>query len=417
MSVDVLLVKAVTCGSEVFFADTEINGYNLTRDVPLPSISVLASWMKAKGYTTGFFDLDRNDYNELLENARECDVVGFYLNYSGHFRVMKAVEQVKDRYPEKLVVIGGPSVLSLREGFFEWTRSGFLGLIRENPGHYVDAIVYGEGEIALETILKYKDNPDEIGALIDTGHESSWGILYKDRKGELHISKKAGIVSDLSVLPIPVYPLDEGHIPVAFIETSRGCAYKCPFCEMPGLYNTRRVKRKEQIEAEVNSLQKLGIRHVIITDPAIYPSKRMDMISEVFTGRGMRWTGYAKPGCWKSRRPLYSKETLRKARESGCVSLFFGGESACEITQKVYDKPKAKVLLATEQLCQEVGLLSCWSFMILNPGETSQDVDRLIDLLKEMSPELAVFTPFILMPDSEMDRHPGKYKLRITESK
>ncbi len=202
---------------------------------------------------------------------------------------------------------------------------------------------------------------------------------------------------------------------MAFIETSRGCAFKCPFCEMPGLCNALRLKSEKQIEAEVGYLQALGVRHVIITDPAIFPSKRMDMLSGIFAGRGMVWTGYAKPGWWKNREPLYPKETLKKARDSGCVSLFFGGESASEKTQELYAKPRLEVLRETEKLCKEVGLLSCWSFMVLNPGETSRDVDRLIDLLIEMNPEMTVFSPFHVLPDSEIGLNPGKFNVRLTD--
>ena len=410
-----LLVKTVTSGFEAFFSSTEINGYDLTKDVPLPSIPVLGSWVKNKGYTASSFDLDRNGYDRLIEAASEADVIGFYLNYSGHFSVMSAVERVKRKYPEKLIVVGGPSIMNLKEDFYKLSKSRFLGLIKKKIGSYVDAVVYGEGEMALETILKNKNSPDEIGRLIDRGHESSRGIVYKDTKGELHISKNPGLVSDLSLLSVPSFSLNKNLIPVAFIETSRGCAFKCPFCEMPGLYNIRRLKKQKQIEAEINCLQKLGIKHVVITDPAIYPSKRMDMLSEIFTGRNMIWTGYAKPGSWKNSQPLYSKETLQKARDSGCISLFFGGESACEKTQRMYGKPRLEVLQETEKICKDVGILSCWSFMILNPGETSQDVDVLIDLLIEMDPEMSVFSPFAVMPDAEMGMHPDKYNLRITD--
>lgn len=413
MSTDILFVKSVTGEAEAFFSSASINGYNLTTDVPLPSIPVLDSWVTSKGFSTGFFDLDRNSYDRLVEEATDADAIGFYLNYSSHFKVMNAVERIKKHYPNKLVIIGGPSIISLRGDFYKLATSKYFGLVKRKFGSYVDAVVYGEGETALETILKHKDNPDEIGRLIDSDHEDSRGIIYKDTNRNLHVSQKPGIIADLSPLPLPNFSLTEGLLPVAFIETSRGCSFKCPFCEMPGLYSRRRVKNKNQIEAEVNYLQQLGIKHIIITDPAIYPSRRMEMLSEVFTGRDMIWTGYAKPGIWESKEPLYSKEILQKARSSGCISLFFGGESACERTQQMYGKPRLEVIRETERICKEVGLLSCWSFMILNPGETSQDIDRLVDLLVEMDPEMCVFSPFIVMPDSEIDRYPDKYNLRI----
>ncbi|HEY93764.1 MAG TPA: B12-binding domain-containing radical SAM protein [Dehalococcoidia bacterium] len=415
MSIDILFVKSVTGGSEAFFSSNQVNGYNLTRDVPLPSIPVLDSWIKYKGYTTDYFDLDRNGHDGLLEKANDADVIGFYLNFSVHFKVMDAVKRVKNRFPEKIVVIGGPSILDLKENFYNLSSSRFPLLVKEKVGLYADAIVYGDGEIALETILHHKDNPDEIGNLIDNDHESSWGIIYKDTKGKIHVSTKPGLVSELSLLPIPNHEIYKNLIPVAFVETSRGCPFGCPFCEMPDLSTSFRVKDRKQIITEIDYLQQIGINHVIITDPSIYPSNRMDMLSEIFAGRGMKWTGFAKPGLWNSSEPFYSKETLRKAKDSGCAVLFFGGESASEKTQKLYSKPKLEVLLEMEHRCKEVGLLSCWSFMILNPGETRQDVDRLINLVTEMEPGMCVFSPFLLMPNSEMDKHPKEYNLRITD--
>ncbi|MFC1946821.1 B12-binding domain-containing radical SAM protein [Chloroflexota bacterium] len=415
MSKDILLVKSTTSGSEAFFSEKEINGYNLTSDIPLPSIPVLTSWIESKGFSTDYFDLDRNDYHTLLEKAHDAEVIGFYLNYSGHFRVMDAVEIVKKTYPDKLVVIGGPSVMSLKEDFYKLSRSRLFGFMSKKPGNYVDAVVYGEGEIPLELILKHKDNPDEIGKLIDTNDINSQGIVYKDKNGELHVSDKPGIFPDLSLLPIPRFTVNKDLIPVAFIETSRGCAFKCPFCEMPGMYTTRKVKNQKQIEEEINQLQQLGYKHVIITDPAIYPSSRMDMLSELFAGRGMVWTGYARPGSWKSKEPIYQKDTLRKAHDSGCISLFFGGESACEKTQELYGKPNLDVLRETERVCKETGILSCWSFMILNPHETSKEVDKLIDLIIELKPAMCVFSPFTIMPDAEIALYPEKYGLKIID--
>jgi radical SAM superfamily enzyme YgiQ (UPF0313 family) len=415
MTIDLLLVKTVTGGPEAFFSSTEVNHYNMTRDIPLPSIPVLDSWIRSKGYTTVFFDLDKNSPEALLEKAKEAHTIGFHLNYSSHYRVMDAVVRVKKKYPEKFVVIGGPSITNFKEDFYNISVSRFFGLSKERPGNCVDAIVYGEGEIPLETILQHKDNRDEIGRLIDSDHESSWGIIYRDTNGKLHISKKPGLITDLSLLPVPSFELNKGLLPIAFIETTRGCTFKCPFCEIPGMYDTRRVKDKKQVEAEIDRVQQLGFKHVIITDPAIYPSKRMDMFSELFAGRDMVWTGYAKPGVRTSKGSLYSKETLQKAHDSGCISLFFGGESASEKTQEMYGKPRIEVLEETERLCKEVGLLSCWSFMILNPGETSRDIDDLFELLMKMNPEMSVFSPFLILPDSQIDKQPQEFNLRITD--
>ena len=415
MARDLLLVKSITGGVEAFFTSDEVNGYNLFRDIPLPSIPVLSSWIKSKGFGVGFYDLDKGGVGGLVEAARGYGVVGFYLSFSNHFLVQGAVRKLKAALPETTIVVGGPSLGNLREDFFRLSTSRAFGLVKERFADYVDFLVYGEGEIALETILRHKDHPAEVGRLIDSGDECSNGIYYRDSDGGLHLSKKPAVLEDLSLLPVPDFAMNDGLIPVAFIETSRGCAYRCPFCEMPAMYEHRRVKDKAQIEREVDHLQELGIRHVIITDPSIYPASRMEMLSEIFSGRGMQWTGYARAGTWKGVRPYYSLEILQTASDSGCISLFFGGESASEKTQKMYGKPHLDVIIETEKVCKAAGIHSCWSFMLLNPNETPADIDRLIDLLVELDPGMVVFGPFSILPNSEMDLAPERFNLQITD--
>jgi hypothetical protein len=53
--------------------------------------------------------------------------------------------------------------------------------------------------------------------------------------------------------------------------------------------------------------------------------------------------------------------------------------------------------------------------MILNPGETSRDIDDLLELLMKMNPEMSVFSPFLILPDSEIDKQPQEFNLRITD--
>ncbi|VGO16797.1 Hopanoid C-2 methylase [Pontiella desulfatans] len=412
MANSLLLVKSIVGGAEAFFKADEINGYHMVRDLPQPSIPVLSSWLKNKGFRVGIFDLDRGGVAGLLKAAFDYDAVGFYLSFSSHFPVQEATQRLKETLPGKTVIVGGPSLGNLREDFYRLAKAKKTG---GRFADYVDFLVYGEGEIALETILRHEGNADEIGAMVDREDPAADGIYCRDSSGKLHLSKKPAVLEDLSLLPIPDFEINEGLIPVAYIETSRGCAYRCPFCEMPAMYETRRTKERDQIEKEINRAYELGFRHMVVTDPSIYPTSRMEMLSELFAGKGIEWTGYARPGTWKGLRPYYAEETLRQAHESGCVSLFFGGESANEGTQKMYGKPHLDVMRETEAMCKRVGIHSCWSFMLLNPNETVADIDRLIELLVEMEPGMVVFGPFSLLPNSRMDQFPERYNLKLKD--
>jgi radical SAM superfamily enzyme YgiQ (UPF0313 family) len=134
------------------------------------------------------------------------------------------LEQIREaKKRSKKVVVGGPYATSLPNDFLE---AG------------ADYLVLDEGEYTIPLFLKALEN----------GFES--GIFRSKEKPDLSIS----------VIPrFDLFKMDAYF--VMAIQYSRGCPFKCEFCDIIILYGRKpRTKTSEQIKKELNVLQELGWR-------------------------------------------------------------------------------------------------------------------------------------------------------------
>jgi radical SAM superfamily enzyme YgiQ (UPF0313 family) len=134
------------------------------------------------------------------------------------------LEQIREAKKRgKKVVVGGPYATSLPNDFLE---AG------------ADYLVLDEGEYTIPLFLKALEN----------GNES--GIFRSKEKPDLSIS----------VIPrFDLFKMDAYF--VMAIQYSRGCPFKCEFCDIIILYGRKpRTKTSEQIKKELNVLKELGWR-------------------------------------------------------------------------------------------------------------------------------------------------------------
>ena len=179
--------------------------------------------------------IDCNVEDLTDEHIKWADVVFSGGMISQQIEHMKLIEKIKSF--GKLHVVGGPDPTS-------------------SPHFYdkADHLVLGEAEITLPEFLKdYREGR--------TKHVYSPG----DRK------------ADISLSPIPRYDLVKFdrylHVGIQF---SRGCPFNCEFCDIIELFGRiPRVKKAEQIIAEIQNLYDLGYRgHIDIVDDNFISNKK-----------------------------------------------------------------------------------------------------------------------------------------------
>ena len=184
--------------------------------------------------------------SEAADRLGDAHILALSLYVWNFENSMAIAREFKKRYPEKLVVVGGPHVPDSKKQFARIKKSDpqpgdlkreRIGMTekfhRNNP--WIDIAVHGEGERIFKTILEQVPVGLADKSLIPS-------ISYLDSNGMFHHNPKLERMHDLSEVPSPyltgvfdplmaAYP-DQKWI--AMWETDRGCPYQCTYCDWGG---------------------------------------------------------------------------------------------------------------------------------------------------------------------------------------
>ena len=202
---------------------------------------------------------------EVLEEIKDPDVFGFstYVWNSNYTDTL--AKRVKEKYPECLIVYGGPQVPDEDEQLFV-----------KKP--WVDICVHQEGEFSFKEILLQNIGEKDWNAIP--------GISYNDNQKRIKTTKSSRI-RDLDVLPSPYTEgLFDGYVEKysdftlnAILETNRGCPYKCTFCDWGGVNFSKLVRfNEERVYKEIEWMGKNKIDCVVNADANFGILKKRDSL-------------------------------------------------------------------------------------------------------------------------------------------
>jgi len=159
------------------------------------------------------------------------DIVGFSCYCWNIEKVLDTARIIKTIYPTTKIILGGP-------------EAGPIGskYLKEHP--FIDAVIKGEGEITFAELLKFYLGKGQI--------EEIQGISYRMLERIIDNPDRPPI-EDLSEIPSPylegiLTPRDK----VTYIETYRGCIFRCHYCfegkNLPKLRFFPEERVKKEIE-------------------------------------------------------------------------------------------------------------------------------------------------------------------------
>jgi radical SAM superfamily enzyme YgiQ (UPF0313 family) len=165
-------------------------------------------------------DGDMLAFEKTLKEIRNFrpDVVGFSLRSMGTVGAYKLINQVKEEFPETLVIVGGPHATALPDEVLQMSKA--------------DVAVLGEGEQAfLELIQQLKSGKIELKKIK--------GICFRSKE-KLVSTEKRDLIKDIDSIPFPArefvdlkkYPgfVVRKNKPETYYISSRGCPHHCIFC-------------------------------------------------------------------------------------------------------------------------------------------------------------------------------------------
>lgn len=258
----------------------------------------------------------------------------------------------------------------------------------------IDYIVLGEGErVFAELVNRLSDGKDI--------HDMP-GIASK-HNGELLISDQKGYIEDLDVLPFPArhltpykkyFSILSNHASFTTMVSSRGCPFKCLFCDRAYHGKIYRKRSALNVVQEMEECERMGIQEIDFQDDLFTLNKdRVKEICDLLISRKstLKWNV-------RARVDTVDKRLLKKMADAGCQRIYFGIEAGTPEIQKVLrkniDLDRAQKVF---KWAREYNICTLAYIMIGAPEETRDHILRTITYMKKLKPNfvhIAVLTPF-----------------------
>jgi radical SAM superfamily enzyme YgiQ (UPF0313 family) len=321
-------------------------------------------------------------YEKLGEEIKKRNpaVVGITAMTFTLIDVIKTAEIVKKTNPNIKVILGGPHVNIYPEETME-TK-------------VIDFIVFGEGEEPMKELL---DNINDTQALYGVK-----GIVFRDGEKIINTGQRE-LIKDLDSMPFPARDLTPykkyssvlaQKPPVTTMFTSRGCPYKCLFCDRPHLGKVFRSHSAKYVIDEMKECKKLGINEIMIYDDTFTIDRQrvVDICNMLIEEKiDILWDVRARVN-------TVDEELLKLLAKAGCKRIHYGVEAG---TEKILNVLRKGITLGMAEkafyLTKKAGIQTLGYFMIGSPEETLEDIEATKKFIKKISPDyihVTVTTPF-----------------------
>lgn len=349
---------------------------------PLGLIYINSS-LKQAGYKTRVIDIL---FDRQLNQIKGLDTKGgiYLISFPTALfnQVKEIISIIRQRDPESFIIGGGPHPSASKEKTLEELD--------------IDLVALGESEIAIVDIVKTVE--------IDGDFSNVLGIIYRDVHGKIAKTGDRPFIENLDDLPIPdpsEFPMDQYFALKGYREmsvyTSRGCPYRCTFCQpiLISLFGpkVRYQSPKKVVDSIEFLVKKFKLDSFVFTDDtfAFHQDRVVDICKEIITRK--------IPIIWRCQtRVNLSRRTLEYMKKAGCIFVAFGVESG---SQKILDNvnKNATVEQAIEVFknCKELGILTHAYLMVGNLGESRQTIQETIQLIKKIKPfswNVSISTPY-----------------------
>lgn len=380
------------------YIDTEDFGYF----PPLGALYVLSYLEK---HTTGhdlFFKdcvAERIKQKDLAGyiNQIQPDVVGITSFTIAMIDICYAAKTIREIVPRAHICLGGHHPIAFP---FQAAK------LQE-----FDSIVVGEGEKAflqLVTALEQKQDITQIRGVYTSESIKIWhGISFHDNLFLSNVMVPPAYEDDIDSLPIPnrafIRHIDYKSIvgvtnKLATIITSRGCPYKCIFCDVP--YKQYRKRDIVKVVDEVAICLQMGYKEFHFYDDLfnITPERVIEFCDEI-EKRELKF-----PWDFRGRVNTVTKESLSRAKEAGCRLISFGVETGSDAGLKFLQKGiTISRIKEVFQWCRELGIKTIADFMIGLPFERNKhDVLKNIEFLIDLDPDYPQIAILCLYPNTKI---------------
>jgi radical SAM superfamily enzyme YgiQ (UPF0313 family) len=319
------------------------------------SIKILDTRVATKKEVRSFFE-------------QKWDLFGITVLSPVYQEVIDLVKMLKNDFPGVPVCLGGPYVTTLMEEIFEETPADFA--------------VYGEGEITFSLLISALKGEGSI--------EKTEGLMYQ-KNGMVITNPPREQIKNLEALPMPAYdlfPMD--RYPMHRIATSRGCPFKCVFCNSSSIWLGKWRKRPvDDIITEIEYLLSHYKKKIFFFNDNSFnvDLNRVEDFCQALINRKIKimWTTPVRP-------ELITKPLAELMKKAGCYNVGIGVESANNrILQNINKQNTIENIQRGIRIFKEAGIEVLGQFVIGSPGDTIETVKQSLAFAKDSGLDFVMF--------------------------
>ena len=336
----------------------------------------LATWLRLKGYQAHVVDLSSHAPARIESEVPRADVFGFSTYTATYHRTVAIMRRLRQIYPQAVMVAGGPHASALPR----------------RTAELFDHVVVGEGELTMERLV------ETLGR-----GETPPKVLPES------------VVQDLNALPFPDYELVDLETYSRVVEgrqalsvlTSRGCPYRCVFCNSVVMGRSRRLRFRsaENVAEEIFALRsRWGVDHFRFQDDTFTLNlPRLRRLTELLRDAGITYRCFG-------RLDRCTREVTDLLYEGGCRHVAFGVESGSpRILRRMRKGQTVEDIRRGIRNAKEAGLRVRVYIIVGFPGETSETIRKTVDLMQECRPDEFTVYPLIPYPGTALYEHPEHF--------
>ena len=366
---------------------------------PYPPLGTMyaAAYVRERGYEVALFDamLAESEQDWAAALARERpDIAIIYednFNYLSKMCLLRMREAAftmiqMAQKQNCTIIISGSDATDHAEAYL---------------GQGADFVLLGEGEATLEELLAKLDGRSTIPfssilGLAYHGGEQESGISSVGA-GEMIRNPRRPDLTDLDALPFPAWDLIDvaryrqiwltrhGYYSMNMV-TTRGCPYHCNWCAKPIWGQRYNSRSPENVVAEMKWLKEsYQPDHIWFADDimGLKPRwlERMGELVEVEDAR-------IPFKCLSRADLLLRGETVAGLKRAGCDIVWIGAESGSQKILNAMEKgTKVAEIYETAEKLHQVGVRVGFFLQFGYPGETREDIDRTLQMVRDCQPD------------------------------